>query len=155
MGAQITNDFAGKEIVAVGILNGCFTFMADLVRQIELPVSCQFMGISSYGDDTKSSGVVKITHDLMTSIQNKDVLIIEDIVDTGLTLKFLLENFKSRNPASVQICTLLEKPDNINVDLNVQYAGFKIPNEFVVGYGLDFKGFYRNLPFVGVYRGPI
>lgn len=154
LGAQIAKDYAGKAPVLVGILKGSFLFYADLVRAIELPVQCEFMGISSYGDDTETSGVVKITSDLSRSIEGADVLIIEDIVDTGLTMKYLLDNLATRRPASVRICTLLEKPSNARVKLPLDYVGFRIPGEFVVGYGLDLAGTYRNLPFIGVYEGP-
>lgn len=154
LGAQITRDLVGTAPVCVGILKGSVPFFADLVRQIDLPLSCEFMGISSYGDDTESSGVVQITHDLTKTIEGKDVILIEDIVDTGLSMKYLLANFATRRPRSVRVCTLLEKPENARVAVPLDYVGFRIPNEFVIGYGLDFAGRYRNLPYIGVYRGP-
>jgi hypoxanthine phosphoribosyltransferase len=154
LGAQITRDLKGAAPVCVGILKGSVPFFADLVRQIELPLSCEFMGISSYGDDTESSGVVQITHDLTKTIEGQDVILIEDIVDTGLSMSYLLANFATRKPKSVRVCTLLEKPSNARVKVPLDYVGFTIPNEFVIGYGLDYAGRYRNLPFIGVYRGP-
>ena len=156
LGQQITKDYGGLEppICLVGILKGSFLFMADLARAIERHVTCEFIAISSYGDSTESSGIVQITRDLTESIEGKDVLIVEDIVDTGLTMSYLLENFKTRKPRSVKICSLLVKPENVQRAVDVDYIGFTIPNKFVVGYGLDYHaGRYRNLPFVGVYCG--
>jgi hypoxanthine phosphoribosyltransferase len=153
LGAQITQAYQGEEIILVGILRGSFIFYSDLVRQINLPVHCEFMGISSYGDATKSSGVVQITSDLTLSIADKHVLIIEDIIDTGLTMSYLLKNLSTRHPKSLKNCTLLHKPGGMKVDVPIDYAGFRIENEFVIGYGLDYTGLYRNLPFIGVYRG--
>jgi hypoxanthine phosphoribosyltransferase len=154
LGAQISKDLAGRAPIFVGILKGSVPFFADLVRAVELPLQCEFIGISSYGDDTESSGVVQITYDLTKSIENQDVVIVEDIVDTGLSMQYLLANMATRKPRSVRVCTLLEKPDNARVKIPLDYVGFRIPNEFVIGYGLDFAGKYRNLPFIGVYRGP-
>lgn len=158
LGQQITQDYPGAShknpLCVVGILKGSFMMFADLVRHIDLPLTCEFMGISSYGDQTESTGVVQITTDLSHSIENKDVLIVEDIIDTGLTMQYLLENFKTRRPRSVKICTLLEKPANAQIKIPIDYVGFTIPNEFVIGYGLDYAGRYRNLPYIGVYRGP-
>ena len=148
---EITRDLAGTSPVAIGILKGSFVFMADLVRSIELPLTCDFIAISSYGDETRSSGVVQLTRDLSHSIEGKDVLIVEDIIDTGLTMQYLLANFQTRHPRSVRVCTLLHKPDNGRVAVTIDYTGFSIPNEFVVGYGLDYAGRFRNLPFIGVY----
>ena len=156
LGQQITKDYGGLEppICLVGILKGSFLFMADLARAIERHVTCEFIAISSYGDSTESSGIVQITRDLAESIEGKDVLIVEDIVDTGLTMSYLLENFKTRKPRSVKICSLLVKPENVQRAVDIDYIGFTIPNKFVVGYGLDYHaGRYRNLPFVGVYCG--
>jgi hypoxanthine phosphoribosyltransferase len=127
-------------------------FLSDLVRAIELPLAMDFMVVSSYGSATKSSGVVRILKDLEREIEGKDVLIIEDIVDTGLTLSYLIENFKTRNPKSVKVCSLLDKPDRRMVQVDIEYVGFKIPDEFVVGYGLDYSEIYRNLPFVCVLK---
>lgn len=154
LGAQITKDLAGSSPIFVGILKGSVPFFADLIRAVELPLQCEFMGISSYGDDTESSGVVQITYDLTKSIENKDVVLVEDIVDTGLSMHYLLASMATRKPRSVRVCTLLEKPDNARVKIPLDYVGFRIPNEFVIGYGLDYAGKYRNLPFIGVYRGP-
>jgi hypoxanthine phosphoribosyltransferase len=150
MGKEITRDYKGKELVVVGILKGSFMFMADLVRAVDLPLHVDFLGLSSYGDDTKTSGVVKITSDLSKPIDHMHVLIVEDIIDTGLTMQYLLDNLKTRNPASVKICSLLEKPENARTKIDIAYKGFVIPNEFVVGFGLDYAGLYRNLPYIGV-----
>jgi hypoxanthine phosphoribosyltransferase len=155
LGAQITADYAGRRLCVVGVLKGSFMFFADLVRHIELPLACEFIGISSYGQGTKSSGVVKITYDLQHSIENWDVLIVEDIIDTGLSMQYLLKNLATRNPRSLKVCTLLTKPDNTQIKVPIDYTGFTIPNAFVVGYGLDLAGTYRNLPFIGVYRGQV
>jgi len=152
LGAQITADYKDHDLTLVGILKGCMLFYADIMRAIDLPLHCEFMGISSYGDDTESSGVVQITSDVGTSIENKNVLVIEDIIDTGLTMRYLLDNFKTRRPKSVKICSLLHKPDNARVEVPVDYVGFTIPNQFVVGYGLDLAGIYRNLPYIGIYN---
>jgi hypoxanthine phosphoribosyltransferase len=153
LGAEITASYAGETITLVGILKGSFIFYADLVRSLDLAVRCEFIGISSYGDNTESSGIVKITHDLTHSIEGEHVLIVEDIIDTGLTMRYLLENLATRKPASLKVCTLLHKPANSKVEVPMDWIGFTIPNKFVVGYGLDFAGIYRNLPFIGVYNG--
>jgi hypoxanthine phosphoribosyltransferase len=153
LGASITADFRGRELCVVAVLKGSFMFMADLVRAIGLPLTCEFIGISSYGDATRSSGIVRITHDLQRSIEGKDVLLVEDIIDTGLSMAYLLENFQTRRPRTIKVCTLLEKPDNAQVRVPIDYVGFRIPNHFVVGYGLDAAGVYRNLPYIGIYRG--
>ena len=154
LGAEITKAYAGtNELVLVGILKGSVIFFSDLIREIDLTVRCEFMGISSYGTETKSSGVVKITSDLTTAIEGKDVLIVEDIVDTGLSMNYLRENFATRKPNSVKICSLLDKPSNRKIPIDVDFIGFEIPNLFVIGYGLDLAGHYRNLPYVGVYNG--
>jgi hypoxanthine phosphoribosyltransferase len=151
LGAAITRDYAGKHLVVVGVLKGSFIFLADLVRAIDLTLSVDFIGISSY-QDTRSTGVVQITSDLTRPIEGKDVLLVEDIVDTGLTMKYLLENLGTRRPASLRIAALLEKPARAQVKIPVDYRGFVIGDEFVVGYGLDWDGKLRNLPFVGVPR---
>jgi hypoxanthine phosphoribosyltransferase len=151
LGAAITRDYQGKPLVVIGVLKGSFIFLADLVRAIDLPLSVDFIGISSY-QGTASTGVVQITSDLTRPIEGKDVLLVEDIVDTGLTMKYLLENLGTRRPSSVRIAALLEKPARARVKIDVQYRGFEIPDEFVVGYGLDWDGKLRNLPFVGVPR---
>ncbi|HPW40620.1 MAG TPA: hypoxanthine phosphoribosyltransferase, partial [Bacillota bacterium] len=138
LGKQLAEDYKGKELLVVGILKGCMLFLSDLVRTIDLPLTLDFMVVSSYGATTKSSGVVRIVKDLEREIEGKDVLIVEDIVDTGLTLSYLVENFKARNPKSVKVCSLLDKPDRRKAQVEIQYIGFKIPDEFVVGYGLDY-----------------
>lgn len=152
LGAQITQDFQGRQLCVVGVLKGSFMFFADLVRYIDLPLTCEFIGISSYGDDTKSSGVVKINYDLQHSIEDQDVLIVEDIIDTGLSMRYLLKNLATRNPRSLKVCTLLNKPDDARPEVPIDYSAFTIPKAFVVGYGLDLAGKYRNLPYIGVYR---
>lgn len=152
LGAQITRDYADKEIFAIGILRGAVVFMADLIRAIDRPVQIDFMAVSSYGDRTDSSGVVRILKDLDSSIAGKHVLIIEDIIDSGQTLSYLIKNLSDRNPASIQLCTLMNKPERRKVDLPVKYVGFEIPNEFVVGYGLDYAEKYRNLPYLGILK---
>ena len=151
MGAEITRDYQGKALVVIGVLKGSFIFLADLVRAIDLPVSVDFIGISSY-QGTRSTGVVQITSDLTRPIEGKDVLLVEDIVDTGLTMRYLLENLGTRRPASIKIAALLEKPARAQVKIPIDYRGFVIGDEFVVGYGLDWDGRMRNLPFVGVPR---
>ena len=151
MGRQIEADYAGKDLTVVGVLNGCMLFYSDLIRRIDLPLRCDFLGLSSYGAETKSSGVVRFTKDLSNPIQNQDVLIVEDIVDTGLTLSFLLENLKTRNPRSVRLCSLLSKPSRREVEVSIDYLGFTIEDHFVVGYGLDLDNLYRNMPYVGYF----
>ncbi len=150
MGAQISKDYAGEEITVVGVLNGSFIFMADLVRQLSVHLHCDFLGLSSYGSATESSGVVAITKDLAGPVEGRHVLVIEDIVDTGLTLSYLLENLSTRKPASLKIASLLSKPARRRVDVKADYVGFTIEDRFVVGYGLDYDGKYRNLPYIGV-----
>ena len=155
LGQQITNDYAGQDILMIGVLRGAVVFMSDLARAIKRPIDIDFMAISSYGLSTNSSGVVRILKDLDEVVQGRHLLIIEDIIDSGLTLNYLVENLKSRKPASVRICTLLSKPDRRKVDVQVDYNGFIIPDYFVVGYGLDYAGKYRNLPFIGVLKPEI
>ncbi|GMQ58676.1 hypoxanthine phosphoribosyltransferase [Vallitalea sediminicola] len=149
---KITKDFAGKKLVVIGVLKGANVFVADLIRKINIPIALDFMAISSYGNSTESSGVVKIMKDLDEDIEGKHVLIVEDIIDTGLTLSYLTENLKSRGAESINICTLLDKPDRRKAHIDVKYKGFDIPDEFVVGYGIDFDEKYRNLPFVGILK---
>jgi len=149
MGAQISKDYAGKELHLICVLRGGSFFMCELAKRITVPVSLDFMSVSSYGSDTKSSGVVKIVKDLDDSIQGKDVLVVEDIIDSGRTLSYLMEMFKDRGPASLHLCTLLDKPDRRVIEVNVDYTGFEIPDKFVVGYGLDYDQKYRNLPYIG------
>ena len=150
MGETITRDYAGKEPVMIGILKGAVLFYADLIREIDLPLKTEFMAISSYGSATKTSGVVRILKDLDTELEGLNVLIVEDIIDSGLTLDWLQQNLVTRGAKSVKIATLLRKPDAAKVKVDVEYVGFDIPNEFVVGYGLDYAEDYRHLPFVGV-----
>ncbi|SET83090.1 hypoxanthine phosphoribosyltransferase [Nonomuraea wenchangensis] len=145
----IDDDYAGKDVLLVGVLKGAVMVMADLARALHVPVQMDWMAVSSYGAGTKSSGVVRVLKDLDTDILNRHVLIVEDIIDSGLTLHWLLENLKSRNPASLEICTALRKPDAVKVPIDVKYVGFDIPSEFVIGYGLDYSERYRNLPFIG------
>jgi len=152
MGAQIERDYQGKELVLLGVLKGSYMFISDLARSIDLPLSIDFIGLSSYGEATESSGVVKITSDLAKPIENKHVLIVEDIVDTGLTMRYLLDNLATRRPASVKLCTLLHKPSRARTRIPIDYLGFQIEDRFVVGYGLDHEDKYRNVPFIGVLR---
>lgn len=147
--AQIDADYAGREVLLVGVLKGAVMVMADLARRLSVPLAMDWMAVSSYGSGTKSSGVVRILKDLDTDLTGKNVLIVEDIIDSGLTLSWLLSNLRSRGPASVEIATMLRKPEAAKVEVPVRYVGFDIPNEFVVGYGLDYAERYRNLPFVG------
>jgi hypoxanthine phosphoribosyltransferase len=145
LGAAISRDYAGKDLVVIGILKGAMIFMADLVRAMEIPARLDFMVVSSYGATSKSSGVVRILKDLEQSVEDRHLLIVEDIVDSGLTLNYLAANLRSRGPASLKICTLLDKPDRRQVNVELDYNGFIIPDEFVVGYGLDYNEKYRNL----------
>ena len=154
LGKQISQDYdKNDEIVAVGVLKGASIFMADLIRQIDMPVYIDFMAVSSYGYSTESSGIVRILKDLDLEIEGKHVLIVEDIIDTGLTLKYLTDNLRSRNVKSLKICTLLDKPERRKCDLDIDYTGFKIPDKFVVGYGIDYAEKYRNLPYIAVVKG--
>lgn len=152
IGEQISKDYADKEVHLVCVLKGGSFFMCELAKRITVPVFLDFMSVSSYGSDTKSSGVVKIIKDLDESMTNKNVLIVEDIVDSGRTLSYLQEMLKQRGAADVKLCTLLDKPERRVVDVKVDYVGFQIPDEFVVGYGLDYDQKYRNLPYIGVVR---
>lgn len=148
--AQISKDYEGKEVHLICVLKGSVFFACELAKRITVPVTLDFMSVSSYGDDTKSSGVVKIVKDLDEPLENKDVLIVEDIIDSGRTLSYLIEILKKRNPASLHLCTLLDKPDRRVRPVHVNYTCFEIPDEFVVGYGLDYAQKYRNLPYIGV-----
>lgn len=145
MGKKITEDYQGKELLIIGVLKGAFVFMADLIRHIDVPLEVDFMAVSSYGDSTKSSGVVRILKDLDRPIENKNILIVEDIIDTGLTLSYLVSNLESRGAESVTICTLLDKPQRRKINMDIKYKGFDIPDEFVIGYGIDYAEKYRNL----------
>ena len=152
LGAAITDDYRGRDLFLVGVLKGAVFFMADLMRQLDLPCEVDFMAISSYGAGTDSSGVVRILKDLDASIEGRDVLIVEDIIDSGLTLSYLLRNLQARRPASLETCALLTKPERRTNEIACRYVGFEIPNRFVIGYGLDFAERFRNLPYVGVLR---
>jgi len=152
LGAQISADYAGKDLLLVCVLKGGVMFLSDLLRAISIPVSIDFMATSSYGASTQSSGVVRIIKDLDTPLEGRNVLIVEDIIDTGHTLDYLVRILNERKPASLRICTLLNKAERRELDIQVDYIGFDIPNEFVVGYGLDYGEKYRNLPYVGVLR---
>ena len=152
LGAQIREEYGDEPITCIGVLKGSFLFMADLVRAIDGPVRCEFLGVSSYQGGTRSTGVVRITHDLKQSVENQHCLLIEDIVDTGLTMEYLLRMLNLRSPASLKVASLLDKPSNRKVEVDIDYVGFTIPDEFVVGYGLDLQGFYRNLPYIAVYH---
>ncbi|QIB28062.1 hypoxanthine phosphoribosyltransferase [Caloranaerobacter azorensis] len=152
LGQEITRDYKDKDLVVICVLKGAVMFMSDLCKNIDLPLSIDFMAVSSYGSSTQSSGVVRILKDLDSSIEDRDVLIVEDIIDTGLTLSYLVENLKSRGPKSVKLCTLLNKPERRKTDVKVDYIGFTIPDEFVVGYGLDFNEKYRNLPYICILK---
>lgn len=152
LGAKITEDYKDKNLLLISILKGSVTFMADLMREINVPCNIDFMAVSSYGSGTKSSGVVKIIKDLDSSIEGKDLLIVEDILDSGRTLNYIKEILLARNPKSIRICTLFDKPERRDVDLYADYIGSKVPNEFIVGYGLDYNEYYRNLPYIGVLK---
>ncbi len=150
LGAEITRDYAGRNLVIVCVLKGSFVFAADLARAIDLPLRVDFLGVRSYGEGTESSGVVQITQDLSRPIEHEDVLLVEDIVDTGLTIAHLMDLLRTRSPASVKVCALLHKPARARVHVHVDYLGFTIEDHFVIGYGLDFAERYRNLPYIGV-----
>ncbi|MCL5960352.1 MAG: hypoxanthine phosphoribosyltransferase [Chloroflexi bacterium] len=150
LGDRITEDYAGKELVLVGVLKGALMFIVDLSRRIDLPLELDFMAVSSYGKSTDSSGVVRILKDLDATIENKDVLVVEDIVDSGLTLKYICEVLQARNPASLRVCALLNKCKDRKADVTLDYVGFEIPDRFVVGYGLDYGELYRNLAYIGI-----
>jgi hypoxanthine phosphoribosyltransferase len=150
LGEEISADYAGRDLLLVGVLKGAVFFMSDLMRNLAIPCEIDFMAISSYGDSTDSSGVVRILKDLDINIEGRDVLVVEDIIDSGLTLSYLMRNLEARGPASLEICALLTKPERREIEVPVRYVGFEIPNRFVIGYGLDFAERYRNLPYVGV-----
>jgi hypoxanthine phosphoribosyltransferase len=152
IGAQIERDYQGKDLVLLGVLKGSYIFISDLARAIDLPLAVDFIGLSSYGEATESSGVVKITSDLSKPIEGKHVVIVEDIVDTGLTMRYLLDNLATRHPSSVKLCTLLNKPSRARTKIPIDYLGFQIEDRFVVGYGLDNAEKYRNVPFIGVMK---
>ncbi len=152
MGARISHDYEGKNLLMVSILKGSVVFMADLMRAITVPCSIDFMSVSSYGNGVKTSGVVKILKDLDLDLKNWDVLIVEDILDSGLTLSYLWKILKARSPKSIRLCTLFDKPDRRTVDISADYVGTVVPDEFIVGYGLDYAEKYRNLPYVGILK---
>ena len=148
LGAEISRDYADKDLLLIGVLKGAVFFLSDLMRQIEIPCEVDFMAVASYGSSTDSSGVVRILKDLDAPLEGRDVLIVEDIVDSGLTLQYLMRTLEGRNPASLEVCALLTKPSRRTVDLPVRYTGFEIPDKFAIGYGLDYAERYRNLPYV-------
>jgi len=150
LGEEISREYEGRELLLIGVLKGAVFFMADLMRHLSVPCEVDFMAISSYGAQTDSSGVVRILKDLDINIEGRHVLVVEDIIDSGLTLSYLMRNLESREPASLEICALLTKPSRREIDVPVRWIGFEIPNKFVIGYGLDFAERYRNLPYVGV-----
>ena len=150
LGEEVSRDYDGREPLLVGVLKGAVFFLADLMRELTVPCEIDFMAISSYGAATDSSGVVRILKDLDLNIAGRDVVVVEDIIDSGLTLSYLMRNLKARKPATLEICALLTKPERREIDVPVRYVGFEIPNKFVIGYGLDFAERYRNLPYVGV-----
>ena len=150
LGEQIDRDYDGRDLLLVGVLKGAVFFMADLMRELTVPCEIDFMAISSYGAATDSSGVVRILKDLDINVSGRDVLVVEDIIDSGLTLSYLMRNLRARKPASLEVVTLLTKPERREIDVPVRYVGFEIPNRFVIGYGLDFAERYRNLPYIGV-----
>jgi hypoxanthine phosphoribosyltransferase len=150
LGEEISVDYAGRDLLLVGVLKGAVFFMSDLMRHLTIPCEIDFMAITSYGDSTDSSGVVRILKDLDINIDGRDVLVVEDIIDSGLTLSYLMRNLEAREPASLAVCALMTKPERREIDVPVRYVGFEIPNHFVIGYGLDFAERYRNLPYVGV-----
>ena len=150
LAVEISRDYEGRDLVMIGILKGAVLFLGDLMRHMSVSCEIDFMAVSSYGSETDSSGVVRILKDLDSSIEGRDVLIVEDIIDSGLTLQYLLRSLRARNPASLEVCSLLTKPDRRRVDLPIRYVGFEIPNRFVIGYGLDYAQRYRNLDYVAV-----
>jgi hypoxanthine phosphoribosyltransferase len=152
LAADISRDYAGRDLVLIGVLKGAVFFLSDLMRHLEVPCEVDFMAVASYGSATKSSGVVRILKDLDAAIEGRDVLIVEDIVDSGLTLQYLMRNLGARNPRSLEVCALLTKPERRKVDLPTRYVGFEIPNRFAIGYGLDYLEHYRNLPYVAALR---
>jgi hypoxanthine phosphoribosyltransferase len=153
LGAEISADYQGRDLVMIGVLKGAILFLADLMRELSVPCEVDFMAVSSYGSSTDSSGVVRILKDLDASIEGRDILVVEDIIDSGLTLHYLIKNLRARNPESLEVCALLTKPERRRIDLPIRYVGFEIPNRFAIGYGLDHAQRYRNLPYVAALRG--
>lgn len=152
LGDEISKDYAGEEVMLVGILKGASVFLADLIRQISIPAYIDYMVVSSYGNSAETSGVVRIIKDLEDNIEGKNIIIVEDIIDTGLTLAYLKQNLLSRHPKSLKICTLLDKPARRVMEIDVDYKGFEVPDEFIIGYGIDYAEKYRNLPFIGILK---
>lgn len=155
LGQSITKDYKGKDIVLIGVLKGSVMFMAELMKKIETPVSIDFMAVSSYGNSAETSGIVRILKDLDNDIEGKDVIIVEDIIDSGITLQYLVEYLKRRGPKSVEIACLLHKPERTRVDVKAKYLGFTVPDEFLVGYGLDYAEKYRNFPYIGILKSEV
>lgn len=155
LGQSITKDYKGKDIVLIGVLKGSVMFMAELMKKIETPVSIDFMAVSSYGNSAETSGIVRILKDLDNDIEGKDVIIVEDIIDSGITLQYLVEYLKRRGPKSVEIACLLHKPEKTRVDVKAKYLGFTVPDEFLVGYGLDYAEKYRNFPYIGILKSEV
>ncbi|MTI68047.1 MAG: hypoxanthine phosphoribosyltransferase [Firmicutes bacterium] len=155
LGKQISEDYKGKDLLLIGVLKGAVMVLTDLAKNISIPLTMDFMAVSSYGSSTESSGVVKIIKDLDESIEGKDILIVEDIIDTGLTLSYLVSNLKSRDPKSIKLFTLLDKPERRKVDLDIDYSGYSVPDAFIVGYGLDYDEKYRNLPYIATLKEEI
>lgn len=155
LGKSITKDYEGKDVVLIGVLKGSVMFMADLMKAIDTPVSIDFMAVSSYGNSAETSGIVRILKDLDNDIEGKDVIIVEDIIDSGITLQYLVEYLKRRGPKSVEIACLLHKPERTKVDVKAKYLGFTVPDEFLVGYGLDYAERYRNFPYVGILKSEV
>ena len=154
LAVEISADYAGREILVIGVLKGALLFISDLVRRLSVPCTMDFMAVSSYGSTTHSSGVVRILKDLDAPIAGKDVLVVEDVVDSGLTLAYLMKNLRSREPASLELCTLMVKPAGRRLSIDMRYVGFEMPDTFVVGYGLDFDEQYRQLPYIAAFNGP-
>lgn len=152
LGKKISEDYKGKKLIVVGVMKGANIFVADLIRKLDLDVILDFIVVSSYGASTETTGVIRLLKDLDENIDNEHVLIVEDIIDSGLTLEYLVKNFKTRKPASIKICTLLNKVERRDANIKVNYIGFKVPDEFIVGYGIDYAERYRNLPYVGILR---
>jgi hypoxanthine phosphoribosyltransferase len=150
MGRQITNDYAGKDLILIGVLKGAYAFYADLARAIRIPMRVDFIVVTSYGSRSKSSGKVKLVSDLTDNVMGKDLLVVEDIIDSGLTISYLMKTLAKRKPRSIKVCTLLSKPERRVVNVAIDYEGFRIPNKYVVGYGLDYQQKYRNLPYLAV-----
>ena len=155
LGRRITEDYKGKDLFVVGILKGSFVFLSDLIRSIDLPMNIDFISVSSYGCEMESSGVVRLLYDLANPIKGRDVLLVEDIVDTGLTMKYLVDNLSTRDPRTIKVCSFLDKKEarSCEVDLKIDYMGFEVPKKFLVGYGLDYNEKYRNLPFIAAIKG--